>query len=67
MRSLNKAWLTLIAVGIIALLFSIGIRVYESLTGGGDEFIAVINELPSDKLITTNLEEHLTSAPDYEE
>lgn len=67
MKSLNKAWVALIIFGIIALIFSIGIRVYESLTGGGEEFIAIVNELPSGQLITTNLEEHLTSAEDYSE
>lgn len=57
--SLNKSWLYLILIGVLALVFTLGWEVYQISTGSRSKFELTINPITNPNLISPGLEEHL--------
>lgn len=59
----NKAWLYLIFMGVAALLAAVGWEIYQYVTDGRTEFTYTVNELPSNQILSPEVEEHILTDP----
>lgn len=56
---MNKYWKYLIYLGIFSLLAIAAWEIFQTVSGGREEFNTVVVEMPRDVLITKRLETHL--------
>lgn len=59
----NKAWLYLIYIGVATLVAVVGWEIYQIVTDGRSEFTYTVNTLPSTKLLSPEVEEHILTDP----
>lgn len=62
MKNLNNVWLALIVAGVVFLIGSIALSLYQSLNGEDKTFNLEVVEFDKKTLLTETLKDHINSS-----